>query len=46
VPDYFVHETEAWLKFPHSLEGLTEAEMREHRPNLAHILAQADKFDA
>ena len=46
VPDYFVHETEAWLKFPHSLEGLTEGEMREHRPNLAHILAQADQYDA
>jgi hypoxanthine phosphoribosyltransferase len=46
MPDYFVHETEAWLKFPHSLEGLTEAEMREHRPNLAHILAQADQYDA
>lgn len=46
VPDYFIHETEAWLKFPHSLEGLTEGEMREHRPNLAHILAQADQYDA
>ena len=23
VPDYYLHETEEWIKFPHSLEGLT-----------------------
>lgn len=37
-PDYWLHETEAWIKFPHSLEGLSEAEVREHRPALAAIL--------
>lgn len=26
-PDYFVHETDAWIVFPHELEGLTEAEL-------------------
>jgi len=41
VPDYYLHETEQWLKFPHSLEGLTEAEVREHRPNLFKILQTA-----
>ncbi len=40
-PDYFLHETESWLKFPHSLEGLTEAEIKEHRPDLFNILAEA-----
>lgn len=40
-PDYFLHETEQWLKFPHSLEGLTIEEMQEHRPELLSILAQA-----
>ena len=39
TPDYYVHETEAWLKFPHSLEGLTDAEIAVHRPSLAAILA-------
>lgn len=39
VPDYYVHETEAWLKFPHSLEGLKDIEISEHRPTLAAILA-------
>lgn len=27
TPDYFVHETEHWLIFPHELDGLTEAEV-------------------
>ncbi len=41
VPDYYLHETEQWLKFPHSLEGLSEEEVREHRPELFDILAEA-----
>ena len=41
VPDYFLHETERWIKFPHSLEGLTEEEIRAHRPGLHAILAGA-----
>ncbi len=38
APDYFVHETEAWIKFPHSLEGLTTEEIEANRPELAAIL--------
>ena len=41
VPDYYLHETERWIKFPHSLEGLTEAEFGKHRPELFEILATA-----
>ncbi|MEL7538245.1 MAG: phosphoribosyltransferase family protein [Pseudomonadota bacterium] len=41
VPDYYLHETEDWLKFPHSLEGLSDAEVASHRPELAAILADA-----
>jgi hypothetical protein len=41
VPDYFVHETDEWLKFPHSLEGLSRAEIARHRPRLAAILNTA-----
>ena len=41
VPDYYLYETEQWLKFPHSLEGLTIEEMRQNRPELLEILAQA-----
>lgn len=38
VPDYFLYETEAWLKYPHSLEGLSTDEIRQHRPELFQIL--------
>ncbi len=38
-PAYFLHETDAWLKYPHSLEGLSEEEIRTHRPELHAILA-------
>ncbi len=38
VPDYVVHETSRWLKYPHSLEGLTREEMAEHRPEIYEII--------
>ena len=41
VPDYWLHETERWIKFPHSLEGLSPEEVRAHRPALAAILEGA-----
>ena len=37
-PDYVIHETTDWLKYPHSLEGLSHAEMQEHRPEIYEIL--------
>ena len=37
-PHYFVHETARWLKYPQSLEGLTRAEMAEHRPEIYQII--------
>ncbi len=38
TPDYFLHETEKWLVFPHELGGLTPAEMSEHKPELARFV--------
>jgi len=38
TPDYVVHETSSWLKYPHSLEGLTVDEMEEKRPEIYEIL--------
>ena len=38
APDYYLHETEAWLKYPHSLEGLSKEEIEQHRPELFNIL--------
>ncbi len=35
VPDYYVHETDRWLVFPHELQDLTPAEILQHKPALA-----------
>ena len=42
VPDYYLHETEEWIKFPHSLEGLTAEEIARHRPRLLEVLREAN----
>lgn len=41
APDYYLHETEAWLKFPHSIEGLSDDEIKVNRPRLYEILRNA-----
>ncbi|MCK5069810.1 MAG: hypoxanthine phosphoribosyltransferase [Desulfocapsa sp.] len=38
APDYTVHETTAWLKYPHSLEGLSVEEIQAKRPAIYEIL--------
>jgi uncharacterized protein len=37
-PDFYVHETEDWLVFPHEICGLTEDEIRQHKPGAGLIL--------
>lgn len=37
-PEYYLHKTEAWLKYPHSIEGLTQDEIALHRPELYDII--------
>lgn len=31
-PDYFIHETDQWLVFPHELQGLTREEILKNKP--------------
>ena len=38
MPDYYLHETQAWLKYPHSLEGLSVQEIKAHRPAIYEII--------
>ena len=38
IPDYYLYETDRWLKFPHSLEGLTTAEIKAHRAEIFDII--------
>ena len=37
-PDYFLHETDKWLVFPHELEGLSAKEIIENKPELKELL--------
>ncbi|PKB25088.1 hypothetical protein B0I00_0269 [Novosphingobium kunmingense] len=37
-PDFYVHETEDWLVFPHEICGLTVQEIRDHKPGADLIL--------
>ena len=38
VPEYYLEETDAWLMYPHSLEGLTVDEIRQYRPALFDVI--------
>jgi len=37
VPDYYVHESDEWLVFPHELSGLTPDEIAEGKKDLVNI---------
>jgi len=37
VPDYFIHESEEWLVFPHELSGLTAEEIADGKTDLSNI---------
>ena len=43
-PDYFLYETAQWLKYPHSLEGLSVEEVAANRPELYTIIQ--DQLDS
>jgi len=45
VPDYFIHETEDWLVFPHELHGLTEQEILDHKPVAALARVNRDQAE-
>jgi hypoxanthine phosphoribosyltransferase len=34
IPDYFIHETDQWLIFPHELDGLTREEIFANKPGM------------
>ena len=36
-PDFYIHETEKWLVFPHELEGLSMDEIIEFKPELSDL---------
>lgn len=38
VPDFYIHETDQWLVFPHELQGLTVDEVQNGKPEIADIV--------
>ena len=38
VPDFYIHETDQWLVFPHELQGLTIDEVQAGKPEIADIV--------
>lgn len=38
APDFFVHQTDDWLVFPHEINGLTADEIRANKPGADIIL--------
>ena len=37
-PDYYLYETDAWLVFPHELNGLSSEEIIQHKPRVAELI--------
>lgn len=41
VPDFYIHETEEWLVFPHEMKGLTLDEICANKPGVREIMQEA-----
>ena len=37
-PDFYLHETDEWLVFPHELDGLTSDEIKENKPAIKDLI--------
>ena len=40
-PDYYLHETDTWLIFPHELKGLSMDEIQQHKENVFKTINQS-----
>ncbi|HED14620.1 MAG TPA: hypoxanthine phosphoribosyltransferase [Gammaproteobacteria bacterium] len=41
VPDYYLHETEKWLVFPHELDGLSQEDIFTHKSSCLKEIFQS-----
>ena len=39
-PNYYIHETDKWLVFPHELDGLTVEELKANKPELGDLVSK------
>lgn len=37
-PDFYIHETDKWLVFPHELNGLSREELVSHKPDIVRLI--------
>jgi Predicted phosphoribosyltransferases len=44
TPDYFIHETDQWLVFPHELQGLSMNEIKENKPELDSLIKNIESL--
>lgn len=40
APDYYLHESDQWLVFPHELDGLSRDEIRKHKPEVSQVFEE------
>jgi len=38
IPDYYLHQTDDWLVFPHEIKGLSLKELQKSKPEVANII--------
>ncbi len=43
-PDYYLHETDKWLVFPHELDGLSIEEIRANKPEVSDLIEKITKI--
>jgi len=43
-PDYYLHETDKWLVFPHELEGLSLSEIKANKPEVSDLIKHIEKI--
>jgi hypoxanthine phosphoribosyltransferase len=41
-PNYYIHETDQWLVFPHELDGLTRQEIYANKPGIKKLFQDAE----
>ena len=44
TPDYYLHETDKWLVFPHELDGLSIEEIRSNKPEVSGLIEKITKI--
>lgn len=44
TPDFFIHETDKWLVFPHEVEGMSADEICENKPGWRDTILELDAY--